>query len=244
MAREIDRAIIEPRRGKNDPRIHKTSIVVFSERELKALCTSAESCKKDEKNLYYSSCYEVSFKHKSFTIVGPVMGAPAAVLLLEKLITLGANKIIVFGCGGSLNQDILIGDFVIPTGAASEEGTSKHYPLPCHPEASTKIVDILKTQCVEKNKNVFSGKVWTTDAPYRETVTKVKKYQGEGILAVEIEMSALLTVARFREVEIGGLIVISDELFDLTWKSGFESKEFLSGVRSGCEIILTVCTAL
>jgi len=70
---------------KNDPRIHKTSILVFSERELKALCTSAESCKKDEKNLYYSSCYEVSFKHKCFTLVGPVMGAPAAVLLLEKL---------------------------------------------------------------------------------------------------------------------------------------------------------------
>ena len=121
---------------------------------------------------------------------------------------------------------------------------SKHYPLPCHPEASTKIIDTLKTQCMEKNKNVFSGKVWTTDAPYRETVTKVKQYQVKGILAVEMELSALLTVARFREVEIGGLIVISDELFDLTWKSGFESKEFLSGVRSGCEIILTVCTAL
>ena len=49
MAREIDRAIIEPRRGKNDPHIHKTSSLVFSERELKALCTSAESCKKDKK---------------------------------------------------------------------------------------------------------------------------------------------------------------------------------------------------
>jgi len=91
---------------------------------------------------------------------------------------------------------------------------------------------------------VFLGRVWTTDAPYRETVEKVRKYQAEGLLAVEMEMSALFTVARFRKVELGGLMVISDELYDLTWRSGFESKTFHAAIRAGCEIILTACASL
>ena len=244
MIREEDRVIIEPRKGKNDPPVNETSILAFSERALNMLCASAESYKKDRRNLYHTGCYEVSFRNKTFTIVGPAMGAPMAVLILEKLIALGAKQIITLGSGGSLQKGIFIGDFVIPTGAVSEEGTSKHYPVNCVPDASTTVVDALKTQCTLKNKNVFLGKVWTTDAPYRETVEKVNRYQSEGLLAVDMEMSALFTVARFRKVEIGGLMVISDELFDLTWKSGFESKTFLSGVHVGCEIILAACASI
>jgi len=244
MNRREEHVIIEPRKGKNEPPVNTTSILVFSQRELNMLCASAETCKKDRKKLHYSLCYEVSFRNKTFTLVGPAMGAPMAVLILEKLIALGARHIIAFGSGGSLKKDISIGDLVIPTGAVSEEGTSKHYPLECLPEASIRIVNVLKTQCAQKNKNAFLGKVWTTDAPYRETVEKVKRYQAEGLLAVDMEMSALFTVARFRRVEIGGLMVISDELFDLTWKSGFESKAFLSGIRTGCEIVLSACVAI
>jgi len=244
MDRKEDRVIIEPTRGKNEPPVTATSILVFSERELNILCTSAETCKKGRRKLHYSLCYEVSFSNKTFTLVGPAMGAPMAVLILEKVIALGARHIIAFGSGGSLKKEISIGDLVIPTGAVSEEGTSKHYPLQCLPEASIKIVDALKTQCAQKNKNPFVGKVWTTDAPYRETVEKVKNYQAEGLLAVDMEMSALFTVARFRKVEIGSLMVISDELFDLTWKSGFESTSFLSGVQEGCEIVLSACASI
>lgn len=82
-----ERVIIEPRKGRNDPHVHKTSLLVFSERELKMPCTSAEHCKENKKKLYYSNCYEVSFKNKTFTLVGPVIGAPAAVLIVKKSLT-------------------------------------------------------------------------------------------------------------------------------------------------------------
>jgi len=71
-----------------------------------------------------------------------------------------------------------------------------------------------------------SGKVWTTDAIYRETEAKVLAYGSQGMLAVEMEMSALFTVARFRGVALAGLLIVSDELFTLTWRHGLRDNRF------------------
>jgi hypothetical protein len=60
----------------------------------------------------------------------------------------------------------------------------------------------------------------------------VKTYQGKGVLAVEMEMSALMTLAAYRSVELSGLLVVSDELFDLKWHRGFSSPVF----KKRCEL--------
>ena len=49
-------------------------------------------------------------------------------------------------------------------------------------------------------------KTWTTDAFYRETPGKVRKYRAEGCLAVEMEAAAFMAVARFRGVRFGMLL--------------------------------------
>jgi uridine phosphorylase len=54
----------------------------------------------------------------------------------------------------------------------------------------------------------------------------VKTYREKGALAVEMEMSALMTLAVYRCVKLSGLLVVSDELFDLNWHRGFSSPLF------------------
>ena len=76
-----------------------------------------------------------------------------------------------------------------------------------------------------------SGDVWTTDALFRETRAKAQRYGRKGLLAVEMELSALLTVAAFRKVRLGGLMVISDELAGPRWKSGFLDPAFWQASR-------------
>jgi purine-nucleoside phosphorylase len=83
-----------------------------------------------------------------------------------------------------------------------------------------------------------TGEVWTTDAPYRETLDKVKHYQRLGVLAVEMEMSALMTVARFRAVSVAAVLVVSDELFNLKWKPGFSDPLLGRRSRAAAEILL------
>ena len=41
-----------------------------------------------------------------------------------------------------------------------------------------------------------------------------------------MEMCALMTVAIYRSVRLAGLLVVSDELFDLRWHAGFKNTGF------------------
>jgi purine-nucleoside phosphorylase len=85
------------------------------------------------------------------------------------------------------------------------------------------------------------GKIWTTDAPYRETEDKVISYSQEGVLAVEMEMSALFRVALYRGVELAGLLVVSDELGSLSWKRGFDRPEFKKARVMAVDAVLRAC---
>jgi purine-nucleoside phosphorylase len=61
------------------------------------------------------------------------------------------------------------------------------------------------------------GKTWTTDAPYRETRDKVELRRREGCLSVEMEASALMAVAKFRNVVLGQVLYGGDDLSGDEW---------------------------
>ena len=158
---------------------------------------------------------------------GPFLGAPQAVMGMEKLIALGARRFWVLGWCGSLQRDLKAGDFILPTGAVSEEGTSQHYPIGKKKAgADLELTRILGQALANRGHFYRAGKVWTTDAPYRETPSKVAEYGAKGILAVEMEMSALMTLSVYRSVRLAGLLVVSDELADLKWRPGFGNPRF------------------
>lgn len=60
------------------------------------------------------------------------------------------------------------------------------------------------------------GKTVTTDAVYRETLIKELKWRTAGVLAVDMEVSALFTVAKYYHIPAVTLLVVSDthELVD------------------------------
>jgi len=61
---------------------------------------------------------------------------------------------------------------------------------------------------------------------------------------VDMELSALFTVARFRRVEIGALLVVSDELGTLSWRPGFSSGRFNRSRKMAAEVIPAICQKL
>jgi len=61
---------------------------------------------------------------------------------------------------------------------------------------------------------------------------------------VEMELSALLTVARFRGVAAGAILVVSDELASLTWRPGFRDPLFTAARKAVCEVLSTLCPIL
>ena len=103
---------------------------------------------------------------------------------------------------------------------------------------------MLERALKDRGLSFSKGEVWTTDAPYRETLEKVRSYQARGILAVEMEFSALMTVALYRAAAMTGLLVVSDELFDLRWRPGFSNPLLKKASRAAGEVLLRLAASL
>ena len=116
--------------------------------------------------------------------------------------------------------------------AIRDEGTSHHYIKPSkYAYPSKRITEEIKTALKRLSYKYFTGTTWTIDAPYRETVAEVKRYQKEGVATVEMEASALFAIAKYRHAELGAMFTISDSLAELEWKPEFHSKQTSEGLE-------------
>jgi purine-nucleoside phosphorylase len=245
MTLEEDRVVIESRKGSREKSSAPLAIMACSEADRRRFCRLTAPVPDSARTAYNARLLDVVHANHSITIAGPILGAPQAVLVLEKLIALGSRIIIVFGWCGSLQSDLTIGDWLLPSSARSEEGTSSHYPTnAANFRPDTDLLGSLQDYCVQKGLSVRAGPIWTTDAPLRETVDKVSGYGEEGLLAVEMEMSALFHVAAHRKIRLAGLLVVSDELFTLKWRPGFRSTRFKRACRLASETLLDFCSSL
>ena len=123
----------------------------------------------------------------------------------------GADKFIMFDSAGSLDSNATDGKFVIPTAAYREDGLSYHYAAP------TDYIEIKNTKAVkeifdELNLPSVTGKVWTTDAIYRETKAKLEARKNEGCLAVEMELAGVQAVCNFYEWNLYDFLATGDVL--------------------------------
>jgi uridine phosphorylase len=235
----LEEGLIRPMKRRNDPPAGPDVLLALISQNLDHLVDSV-SC--DNPVPYDLGLFQMwPVLGGSISLCGPFLGAPQAVMGVEKLIALGAERIWVYGWCGSLQPDLKIGHLVIPTEAVSEEGTSKHYPLGDRLARTDEGLNHRIEAALKEDKYAFrKGTVWTTDAPYRETPHKVQTYRDKGVLAVEMEMSALMTLAVFRSVRLAGLLVVSDELSDLKWHTGFRDAGFKDASRGAAELLLRV----
>jgi purine-nucleoside phosphorylase len=153
------------------------------------------------------------------------IGASNAANMLEMLIAFGVKKIISLGTAGTLQHSTNVGDIVVCNKAIAEEGVSPHYFENCREYfPSEELTKELEKHLVEQKCTFKIGATWTTDAPYRETIAKTKKFQEEKVETVEMEASALFAICNYRGVEIASLFSISDSLASLKWEPGFHHK--------------------
>ncbi len=209
---------IEYQRKKYDKKLIVPSLIIFCyQSSLLKLIKEKFNTKQGER------CLLVSYKDKEIGVCASFgVGSPRAVLALEDMIAMGGKHFISIGSAGSLQREMAIGDVVLVDRSIRDEGCSHHYvPSEKFAYASTKMVSALENSLEDKEIRFAKGSSWTTDAPYRETIEEVSRYQKEGVLTVEMEAAALFAVAKYRQVEMGSLLMISDSLADLRWDPRF-----------------------
>jgi len=161
-----------------------------------------------------------TFSHNGRTLgayLSPI-GAPGTVAAMEQAIAHGARRFVVFGTCGALVPGVAVGGVIVPTAAYRDEGTSYHYAAPSDYLA---VATAAKTEAVLTELGVphTLGRVWTTDAFYRETQSNMAKRVAEGCVAVDMETSALAALAQFRNVAIHHFLYAADNLIN-GWDPG------------------------
>jgi uridine phosphorylase len=217
--------VIEPSRQKGEAHITGPVLFFINPGDSARIISEARKLNGKKHFLFHSNLLEIPGRQTIFW-AGPALGAPAAVIALEKLIALGCRNVIVHGWCGSLVPSLKAGDIFLPSWALSEEGTSAHYPIATRPAAQEGMRLQLAGFLQENGYAVQEGPIWTTDAPYRETRQKVQEYGRQGIMAVDMEFSALCTVAAYRGVSLAAAMLVSDELYHAAWRPIFTSKAF------------------
>ena len=239
-------AIVTPVTSENTPDIGPVAVMAATRPDLFSLCELFDFSRDDFYRLMTSRMYSDRQNPPGISLTGPFIGAPYAVMLLETLIAWGARKIIFVGWCGAISEKVKIGDIILPTAAIIDEGTSGHYGPAENgrSHASASLVSQIRKVLDEKQVDFHAGEIWTTDAVYRETRQKVATHRQNGILAVEMELSALFTVAKFRRVAIAGVLVVSDELSSLKWRPGFKDQRFVQGRQTLSRMVKELCPTL
>ena len=158
--------------------------------------------------------YRGTWAGEPFVLVNPGVGAPATALVADKLHACGVDTFIGVGFAGVLHPLLQAGDILVVEKALGEDGTSRAYleggdEVEAHPL----LKGALELSLGQEPGAAFQcASVWTTDAPYRETVAKAKAYRQRGAAAVEMETAALYAVAQRRGFRAGAMLVLSDSL--------------------------------
>lgn len=178
-----------------------------------------EKMKKQEFS-YANKVKIVEIEEKGFSIPCAIMAgrAPISAEVLEEMRYLGVKQVILMGGVGSLIE-ISPETLIVPTEAIRDEGTSYHYLSPkAKAIPSSKLRQRLKENCRKYDVPVIEGKVWSTDALYRETPTKIEKFKKEGAVCVEMEAAACFAVAQYRKMELAALFFPTDLVAKEKWK--------------------------
>ena len=112
--------------------------------------------------------YKIRYKDTDIAFFQSRVGAPACVVGFEEIVAMGAERFVLFGSCGVLDDEKVQGKIIIPVSAVRDEGTSYHYAAPS-PEikADERYVDILERVLTECGCPYVKGRTWTTDGIYR-----------------------------------------------------------------------------
>ena len=235
----VSDAIVRPYTGGSAPQLGSLAIMAATRGDLLRLCRGKKVDTSEFRRIMTSRLYVGQDPLESPCLVGPLVGAPYAVMVLECLVAWGVRKVLFFGWCGSISSTVSIGDIILVSGAHIDEGTSSHYLQTANTIArpSSQFTDTIRSVLVQEGIPFHEGLVWTTDGVFRETPQKVTHYQAHGVLGVEMEASALFTVGRYLHVEVGALMVVSDDLSNHTWQPGFKDPAFTAARRAACGVI-------
>ena len=174
---------------------------------------------KSKYNLPLSKLYS----SERLSLVGPCLGGPQVMLIVEYLKAFGIKEILFFGWCSGLQPKIKIGDIVLADAATKGRGIFR---------SDRASISMIISTLEKGNLPYHIGTVYSTDNPYAETEAKLKKLKERGILAMDMESADLLKISKLKGIFASVLLLVSDRFVDGNWEVGFKDANFKASKKA------------
>lgn len=182
-----------------------------------------------------------TYNGTSLSICSTGIGSPSAAIAVEELAAVGVDTLIRPGTAGALQSGIAIGDMVVATAAAKDEGTTGRYESDTYPAVPDfDVLSALVSAAAGDEGTVHVGPLATDDAFYAETEHYVNEWSEAGILAVEMEAAAIFTLARRKGLRAGAICTIDGNLVEGTQKGETDDVELPPAARDNVDRMVRI----
>ena len=157
-----------------------------------------------------------TYKGTRVSVQGTGMGVPSISIYVNELIReYGVKQLIRVGTCGGIQKDINVRDVIIAMTSCTDSNMNQQ-AFPGFDFAPCADFDLLKKAYdtgVENGLSVRVGNILTSDVFYRDNMDMVKKLGEHGVLAVEMETTALYTLAAKYQAQALSILTVSDHIF-------------------------------
>lgn len=169
-----------------------------------------------------------TYKGERISVQGTGMGVPSISIYVHELInSYNVKNLIRVGTCGAIQKDVKVRDVILAMSATTNSGVNQHY-FNGIDFAPTADFDLLRRAYEDAGKhelNVKVGSVFTNDIFYNEDKNLVPVLADHQVLAIEMETSALYTIAARFGVKALSVLTVSDHILTGEETSSQERQE-------------------
>ena len=186
-----------------------------------------------------------TFQGKPISVQSVGMGVASAAIYYTELIQLGAKRIVRVGTAGGLKPGLRMGDTLVALSATPDDLTTSVLTNgePHAPTATYELVERSVQLIREGGTTVHVGAVVTSGLFYDPREGIMQRWRERGHLGVEMEVSALYTLAAIHHIEAVALLTVSDLIGDDNSSERITDEDLRVGVdqmmRVACRVAVS-----
>ena len=156
-----------------------------------------------------------TYQGKRVSVQGTGMGVPSISIYVNELIReYGVKNLFRVGTCGGMQEHVRVRDVILAQAACTDSSMNSHVfsDYDFSPIASFPLLKAAYERGVEKGLNLHVGNVFTSDMFYRDDTSVTGLMMKYGVLGVEMETTALYTLAAKYGVNALTILTVSDHL--------------------------------
>lgn len=159
--------------------------------------------------------YTGTYKGQRVSVQGTGMGVPSISIYIHELMAeYGVQNLIRVGTCGAIQEDIKVRDVIIAMSSSTDSQVNRlrFNQIDYAPTADFELLHQAYQAAVGRGLSVKVGNVFTSDTFYQESLDLYKKLASYQVLAVEMETTALYTLAAQFKRKALSILTVSDHI--------------------------------